>query len=614
MNRLTITLLILMHFVTIACATESVSSISFVYVPPYGSFENLQGATLNANPDEFAVAVYIMVDGQWWTKPYWDSPITKISDDGTWICDITTGGVDETASIITAYLISKDYESPSASGTFQLSQELEKRAVARAVIKRGRLDKLSVFEPEAKSIVKLKGICYGPFRDNENPDMGIFPLLGELDQDLGFIPQITKVIRTYGCAETLSKIPFLCEKFGIDCYLGAWLGKYKIENKKEIESIVDLANQNIRSVKGLIIGNEVLLRKDLTEQELINRIKEVRKTTKIPITTAEVWSTWLEHPQLANEVDFLIVHIHPYWDGISIERAAVYVAATWQRLKEFFPNKRIIIGETGWPSDGKTVDSALPSKRNQAKFFKEFIEIARAKEIEYFYFELFDEKWKDKFEGKAGAHWGIYNSDGSLKDHFKDLIPIQARKGINRPPREVLPVVVTVPLVVYKDAGSKENSFQPSGWMGDIECIELDRACETNPYSGKTCVRITYKPDLFLSQRWSGIYWQYPLNNWGDYPGYELSGATKLTFWARGEKGDERAEFKTGGIGASEKPYCDSLRANITLKLNSEWTNYTIDLARKDMTSIIGGFCWVTNRSQNPRGCTIYLDDIQFEP
>lgn len=598
--------LLLNYFVPVVCGAESAPAIGLTYVPKYGNNGSLRGRVLNASSNDFVVAVYIMVDGLWWSKPYWDSPVTKINDDGTWVCDITTGGIDETATRIAVYLIPADYKPSLVSGNFQLPRELEEKALAKAEARREVLG----------GIDKLKGVCYGPFRDNESPDMGIFPLLDELNSDIEFISKVAMAIRTYGSFSGPRNISALCERVGLACYPGAWLSKYKIENREEIESLIQIANQNFNCVKALIVGNEALLRKDLTEEELIDYIREVKKSTTLPVTTAEIWSIWRNHPMLANEVDFLMVHIHPYWEGISIGDAASYIIQRWNAMKKRFPGKRIVIGETGWPSKGKTIGKAIASPENQARFFKEFTQLAEKEGIEYFYFELFDEKWKDKFEGEAGAHWGIYNSDGSLKEHLKDLIFAQAHRGISRPPRRISKVKVTAPLIVYSDAGSHVNSFQPSGWMGDMERIDLDRACEINPYSGRTCIRITYKPGRFFSQGWSGIYWQYPLNNWGDYPGYELSKVSKLTFWARGEKGNEMAEFKVGGIRIWQKPHCDSFGPVSTsiVELSSQWKKFTIDLRDCDTSNVIGGFCFATNRLQNMNGCIIYLDDIQFEP
>lgn len=166
--------------------------------------------------------------------------------------------------------------------------------------------------------------------------------------------------------------------------------------------------------------------------------------------------------------------------------------------------------------------------------------------------------------------------------------------------------------VVYDDAESGGNRFFPSGWMCDntnVKNLSL-RHVKTYPHSGHTCIEISWKPGG--RSEWTGIYWQYPENNWGDLPGVNLTGATKLTFWARGNNGGEQAEFKFGGIKNQNKKYSDSCRVLTTglLQLTKDWQQYSIDLSSKDLSNVIGGFCWVTNAKQNRTGCTIYLDDI----
>ena len=159
-----------------------------------------------------------------------------------------------------------------------------------------------------------------------------------------------------------------------------------------------------------------------------------------------------------------------------------------------------------------------------------------------------------------------------------------------------------------------QDAFFPSGWMGDWGDIILDDASTDNPHSEPTCIKITYSAVKSQGEGWAGIYWQYPDKNWGDKPeGQDLTGVTKLTFWARGEKGGEKAEFKVGGITGK---YPDSIRPPVStgiIVLSDKWQQYTIDLAGKDLSHVIGGFCWVTNKNQNPQGCTIYLDDIRYE-
>ena len=171
----------------------------------------------------------------------------------------------------------------------------------------------------------------------------------------------------------------------------------------------------------------------------------------------------------------------------------------------------------------------------------------------------------------------------------------------------------TMPFYVFADRSSVNNHFIPSGWMGDYGDIKYEGSSKEDPYLGDTCVKIIYSGKAMQGARWAGVYWQNPANNWGNVDGgFDLSKATKVTFWARGEKGGERIEeFKVGGIMGE---YSDSDVAAVgPVILNKEWTQYTIDLKGKDMSFIIGGFCWATNIDVNPEGATFYLDEIKFE-
>lgn len=170
-----------------------------------------------------------------------------------------------------------------------------------------------------------------------------------------------------------------------------------------------------------------------------------------------------------------------------------------------------------------------------------------------------------------------------------------------------------IPFYVYADKGASANRFIPSGWMGDYRDIKLDVGWAESPYFGKTCVKIVYSNLASNGSRWAGIYWQNPPNNWGGVDsGFDLSRATKLTFWAKGDKGGERIEeFKVGGIMGE---FSDSDTASIgPVVLEKEWKQYTVDLKGKDMSYIIGGFAWATNLDANPEGATFYLDEIRYE-
>ncbi|MFH2136921.1 MAG: hypothetical protein ABII88_00245 [Candidatus Omnitrophota bacterium] len=166
---------------------------------------------------------------------------------------------------------------------------------------------------------------------------------------------------------------------------------------------------------------------------------------------------------------------------------------------------------------------------------------------------------------------------------------------------------------VYYDRGDRNNHYIPSGWMGDYGDIKMNDNYKENPHSGKTSIQFNYSAKGKQGANWCGVAWQNPANNWGEKDGgKDLRGATKLTFWARGELGNERIlEVKFGGIGGT---YADSDSVGIgPVDLTAEWKQYTIDLADCDLSYIIGGFCWSTSADANPEGCTFYFDDIQFE-
>ncbi len=179
---------------------------------------------------------------------------------------------------------------------------------------------------------------------------------------------------------------------------------------------------------------------------------------------------------------------------------------------------------------------------------------------------------------------------------------------------EILSDNVFKPFHVYEDKGSKVNHFVPSGFMPNGNCVAFNDIYVKDCHSGKTCIKTIYDVECSRKdQKWAGVYWLEPANNWGiNDGGFNLSGAQKLTFWAKGEKGGERIEeFKVGGITGD---YPDSDVAVIgPVILSSEWKQYTIDLRAKDVSYISGGFSWATNVDVNPETCTFYLDDIIFE-
>ncbi|MDP3143214.1 MAG: hypothetical protein Q8N14_04685 [Candidatus Omnitrophota bacterium] len=201
----------------------------------------------------------------------------------------------------------------------------------------------------------------------------------------------------------------------------------------------------------------------------------------------------------------------------------------------------------------------------------------------------------------------------------KDSASVNTLEAADVPELTVAPIVVEATKTdfkrfdVYTDKASPTNHYIASGWMGDFSDTIIDDAWIENPHSGSSCIKIVYSGKASGGARWAGIYWQNPANNWGSKKGgFDLTGATKLSFWAKGENGGERIEeFKLGGITGE---YPDSDAAGIgPVILTKEWKQYTIDLRGKDLSYISGGFCWATNLDVNPNGATFYIDDIVYE-
>ena len=170
---------------------------------------------------------------------------------------------------------------------------------------------------------------------------------------------------------------------------------------------------------------------------------------------------------------------------------------------------------------------------------------------------------------------------------------------------------VEFPFAIYQEQGPG-NHYVPSGRMGDTSDLSLTYASKKEPHSGATCIRIMYTAVLSRGAGWAGIYWQNPANNWGNQKGgYDLAGAKKLTFWAKGAKGGEIVEFKIGGIIGSQG---DTAQASTgPIQLSSDWKQYSLDVSQMDLSRIIGGFCLVISNADNPDGATFYLDDIVYE-
>jgi exo-beta-1,3-glucanase (GH17 family) len=260
---------------------------------------------------------------------------------------------------------------------------------------------------------KLQCASYTPFDKDQSPFDQPFKLRPErMDADLALLATRFECIRTYSMTG-LDALPDLARKHGLKLMIGAWVNSNPVDTEKEVDLLIASANANPDVVSAVIVGNEALLRKEVTGAQLARLILKVKANVKQPVTYADVWEFWLKHPEIAPAVDFLTIHLLPYWedDPSNINAALNHVAEVRQVFGNRFAPKDVMIGETGWPSEGRQRETALPSRVNEAQFIRGFVAMAEANGWHYNLIEAFDQPWKRASEGAVGGYWGLFDAD-----------------------------------------------------------------------------------------------------------------------------------------------------------------------------------------------------------
>lgn len=262
-------------------------------------------------------------------------------------------------------------------------------------------------------------VSYAPYHEpGQSPfDQGTWIAPAQIEHDLTQLAERFDCVRTYSVTQGLAAVPGIAQRHGMKVLLGIWLGRDRAANARELALGIQTARANRNAIRAIIVGNEVLLRGELPASELITDISEVRTATGLPTTYADVWEYWLKYPHVANTVSFITIHILPYWEDhpVAIEDAIDHVQSVYDRLHDAFPDKKILIGETGWPSAGRQRGGALPSRVNEARFVRGFLDYATHSGISYNLVEAYDQPWKRWLEGTAGGAWGLYSADGHAK-------------------------------------------------------------------------------------------------------------------------------------------------------------------------------------------------------
>ena len=255
---------------------------------------------------------------------------------------------------------------------------------------------------------RVAGLAYNGFQRWSSPLEGHLPGEDTIAADLRLLAPVSARLRTYSAAE-MPALPALAEAHGVKLALGVWLDRRAASNEREIAAAIEAARRH-SSVERVIVGNQTQLHGELSRAELVAQIARVRAAQPKPVSTAEPWHIWLQQPELARHVDFITVHLLPYWEGFAPEAALELSLARYREIRERFPRHHVVIGEIGWPSGGDRIGAAAPSPAAQAAFVRAFLARAAREPMDYFLMEAIDQPWKHETEGPVGAHWGLYDA------------------------------------------------------------------------------------------------------------------------------------------------------------------------------------------------------------
>jgi glucan 1,3-beta-glucosidase len=267
---------------------------------------------------------------------------------------------------------------------------------------------------------KLYCVSYAPFRGAQTPlDLSTRIEPQQIEQDLAELSRIADCVRTYSVDFGLDRVPEIAKRYGLKVLLGVWVSSHADRTQYQINTGIALATQYPDVVRAVVVGNEALLRGEVSPEALGDMIRSVKARVPVPVTYADVWEFWLRYRQLASAVDFVTIHILPYWedDPVAARDAADHVDAIRKRVAESFPGKEIVIGEVGWPSAGRMRRGALPSRANQARVLADVLTRGKQEHFHVNLIEAFDQPWKRALEGTVGGHWGLFE-DGSRARKF----------------------------------------------------------------------------------------------------------------------------------------------------------------------------------------------------
>lgn len=258
----------------------------------------------------------------------------------------------------------------------------------------------------------MHGICFSPYLDDQGP--GSLISEEQVRRKIEIILPYTRWIRTFSCSDGNEIIPRIAKEYGLKTLVGAWLGDDTETNELEITNLIDIARNGYADL--VAVGNEVLYRDDLPEDELLAYIMQVKAALPdIPVGYVDAYYEFCNRPAIADACDVIFANCYPFWEGCHIDYSLLYMKDMYYKALAAAKGKRVIISETGWPNLGSSFESSEPSFKNAVRYFINTQNWSREENIEIFYFSSFDEAWKVGVEGDVGAYWGLWDKDGNLK-------------------------------------------------------------------------------------------------------------------------------------------------------------------------------------------------------
>lgn len=253
---------------------------------------------------------------------------------------------------------------------------------------------------------KMHGICFSPYEGEQEPGDAITE--EQVRRKLALLAPHAKWIRVFSCTEGNDIIPVLAREYGFKTLVGAWLSDDKEKNEEEITRLIELARAGFVDVAA--VGNEVMYREEMDESELITYIERVKEALpEIPVGYVDAYYEFTNRPNITAVCDVILANCYPFWEGCHIDYSLLYMKQMYYQAKQAAPNKKVIITETGWPSEGDALGASEPGYENALKYFINAQNWSQNEDIEMFYFSAFDEGWKVNAEGSVGAFWGLWD-------------------------------------------------------------------------------------------------------------------------------------------------------------------------------------------------------------